>query len=52
VDAFCVIDDDIEDLQTLKEHLIKTEFYKTETEDGGLQERHIEEAIKILSKKR
>lgn len=52
VESFCIFDDDIKDLQTLKEYLIKTEFYANEIDEGGLQKRHIAEAVKLLSKKR
>lgn len=50
VDAFCILDDDDLDLQTLKEHLIKTNFYRNEVDEGGLQPRHINDAVKILCK--
>lgn len=52
IEYFCVIDDDTEDLQTLKEFLIETNFYRNETDNGGLQRRHIEEAVKILCPKK
>jgi len=52
VDSFCVIDDDTDDLQTLKQFLIETKFDKNELDDGGLCQRHIGEAIKILNKKK
>lgn len=44
IDHFCVIDDEIFDLYTLKDYLVKTEA------QYGLQEEHIENAIKILRK--
>ncbi len=52
IESFCVIDDDIEDLETLRNYLITTSFNKTENDDGGLQESHINEAVKILNRKR
>lgn len=31
-------------------HLVRTDFFVTDEADGGLQDRHVEEAIKILEK--
>jgi len=52
IESFCVIDDDTYDLQSLRDYLIKTEFYKNNIDNGGLQVRHINEAVRILCKKR
>ena len=52
IESFCVIDDDDFDLKTLKEFLVKTTMNKNEFDEGGLQKRHIDEAVKILCKKK
>lgn len=49
IDSFCIIDDDIEDLQTLTNYLVKTNFYQTNEDSGGLQRKHIQESVNILS---
>lgn len=50
IDSFCVIDDDIDDLMTLKQFLIETSFGSDIWDDGGLQNEHVEQAVKILNK--
>lgn len=52
IESFCVIDDDDFDLISLKDFLVKTTRYKNEIDEGGLQKRHVDEAIKILGKKK
>jgi len=52
IESFCVIDDDIDDLMTLKQFLIKTASCTDIWDDGGLQKEHIEQAVKILNKTR
>ena len=52
VESFCIIDDDDFDLHSLKDFLVKTTMYKNNLDEGGLQERHVNEAVKILCKKR
>lgn len=46
IDNFCIIDDENFDLLTLKDNLIKTNG------QYGLQDEHIEEAIKLLKKEK
>lgn len=50
IESFCVIDDDIDDLMTLKQFLIETSFGTNIWDDGGLQNEHVEQAVKILKK--
>lgn len=50
VESFCVIDDDDFDLLTLQDYLVKTDFHKNELDSGGLRDRHIPQAVKILQK--
>lgn len=52
IESFCILDDDDFDLQSLKDFLVKTTMNKNEFDEGGLQKRHINEAVKILCKKR
>ena len=52
IESFCVIDDDIDDLMTLKQFLIKTSFGTDIWDDGGLQNEYVEQAVKILNKTR
>ena len=48
VDKFIIIDDEIfSDFKDLVNYLVKTDFY-----DKGLDEEHVEEAVKILGKKK
>ncbi len=50
IDSFCVIDDDIEDLMTLKDYMVQTSYGTDVWDDGGLQNEHIEQVISILNK--
>ena len=52
IESFCVIDDDDFDLNSLKGFLVKTTMYKNEMDEGGLQKKHIDEAVRILCKKK
>lgn len=45
IECFCVIDDESFDLQSLEEYLVKT------SKQYGLQEEHVEKAIKLLKKR-
>ena len=49
IESFCIIDDDIEDLETLSNYLVKTNFYQTTEDNGGLQRKHIKNAVNILT---
>ena len=45
IETFCIIDDEIWFLHSLKEHLVKTD------REYGLQDEHVEKAIRILKQK-
>lgn len=49
VDSFVILDDELFDYRKCKllPYVVKSRFY---TEDGGLTEEHVEQAIKILNK--
>jgi len=48
IEEFIILDDEIfRDFNELENHLVKTDFY-----NDGLEEYHVEEAIKILNRKR
>ena len=50
IDSFCIIDDEICDLESLKDFVIKTKWNPDYFNDGGLQENHVNEAIKVLTR--
>ncbi len=51
IETFCIIDDENLGLQALKNHFIKTAFYLKDSNEGGLQNKHIAMALRILNKK-
>lgn len=52
IESFCILDSEMFDLKTLKKFVVKTSYRKTRNNMGGLLESHVEDAIKILSKKK
>lgn len=52
IEAFCIIDDDNLGFQAFNDYFIKTECYPKELNEGGLREKHIETAVKILNRQK
>ena len=57
IEHYVIIDDDdrqdmhmVSDLDKVRNHLVKTEFFSTAKEQEGLLEKHIDEVIEILKK--
>ncbi len=52
IEAFCIIDDDNLDFQVFNDYFIKTECYPKDLNEGGLREKHIETAVKLLNRQK
>ena len=52
VDHICILDDYLQDLESFKEYVVKTEEYNKDNPDlEGLQPHHIDEAVMVMQKK-
>ena len=51
IEHFCIIDDYLDDLESFRDYVVKTEEYTKDGENEGLMPYHEEEAVRIMKRK-